>query len=192
MDGWEFLERLKAVPDLADIPVVIVSVAPNLEHGVALGATRVLQKPCTQEALRAALAGIVATGGAALCTVLVVDDNPQAVELLAGQLEGCECRLLRAFGGREALEAVRRERPDLILLDLLMPDLSGFEVIERLKADPATAAIPVIVVTAKDLSAEERAALNGSVRRIVAKSALEPRDFVAEVRRALRRPGPQG
>jgi signal transduction histidine kinase/DNA-binding response OmpR family regulator len=192
MDGWEFLERLKAVPDLADIPVVIVSVAPNLEHGVALGATRVLQKPLTKQALRAALAGIVAAGGTAPCTILVVDDNPQAVELLAGQLAGSECRLLRAYGGREALEAAHRERPDLILLDLLMPDLSGFEVIERLKGDPATAAIPVIVITAKDLSAEERATLNGSVRRIVAKSTLEPQDFVAEVRRALRRPGPQG
>ena len=187
MDGWELLERLRQQDELADIPVVIVSVAPNLEHGVALGATRVLQKPFSKEELSSALAGII-PARAGSSTVLIVDDNPQAVELLASYLEGSECRVLRAYGGREAIEAARRARPDVILLDLVMPDLSGFEVVERLKAEAATAAIPVIVVTSKDLSAEERSALSGSVERIEAKSGLEAKDFTGEVRRAMQRP----
>ncbi|MFZ5556464.1 MAG: response regulator [Pseudomonadota bacterium] len=187
MDGWEFLERLKADPALAHIPVVIVSVAGNLEYGIALGATRVLQKPFSKAELQATLAGIVPLAPAgASGTVLIADDNPQAVELLAGYLADANCRLLRAYGGREAIEAAQRQRPDLILLDLMMPDVSGFDVVARLKADPATAAIPVVVVTAKDLTAEDRAALNGSVERIVAKAGIEAKDFVAEVRRALR------
>ena len=193
MDGWQFLERLKADRELANIPVVIISVADNLEHGLALGATRVLHKPFSEEELHAALAGVVAPGGGdGSRKVLIADDNAQAVEVLAGYLSRANYRLLRAYGGREAIEAASRARPDLILLDLVMPDLSGFDVVQRLKAHSSTAAIPIVVVTAKDLTAEERATLNGSVQRIVEKNALEAKDFVAEVRRALRQPGAQG
>ena len=95
--------------------------------------------------------------------------------------------MLRAYDGREAIEAAQRALPDLILLDLLLPEVSGCDVLERLKSIAATADIPIIVVTAKDLTAEDRAALNGHVARAVAKATFDGDNFVNEVRRAMYR-----
>jgi PAS domain S-box-containing protein len=190
MDGWEFLSRLKANSDLAGTPIVIVSIAETAERGLALGATRVLQKPFSRGELRAVLSGIIPTGRpGAPGTVLVVDDNPRAVELLATCLAG-DYRVLRAYGGLEAVTAAQRSLPGLILLDLLMPDLNGFDVIARLNEEARTAAIPVIVVTAKDLTDEDRAVLNRSVARIIRKTDLSASDLAAEVRRILQSAGP--
>ena len=186
MDGWQFLSRLKAHSDLAGTPVVIVSIAETVDQGIALGATRVLQKPFSRGELRTALSGIIPSGRpGSPGTVLIVDDNRQAVDLLATCLAGTDCRILRAYGGVEAVSAAQRAIPDLILLDLLMPDLNGFDVIARLKADERTAGIPVIVVTAKDLTDGDRAALTGSVSRIIPKTTLAASDLAAEVRRIL-------
>jgi CheY-like chemotaxis protein len=117
--------------------------------------------------------------------VLVVDDDPQAVELLALRLFGLAGTVLRAYGGREAIDAARRERPDVIVLDLLMPGVSGFDVVDALKDSPGTAGIPILVVTAAQLSAEHRASLAGSVMTIMAKASLDREAFVGEVRRAV-------
>jgi CheY-like chemotaxis protein len=103
-------------------------------------------------------------------TVLVIDDDAKAVELLAGQLRQCDYAVLRAFGGREGIDLARRHRPHLIALDLEMPEVSGFDVVEALKGDPATAQIPIVVVTAKDLTAAERSQLNGHIHEIVGKA----------------------
>jgi signal transduction histidine kinase/DNA-binding response OmpR family regulator len=188
MDGWEFLERLQSDRDLAGVPVVIVSIAAGLEFGLALGATRVLQKPFTKLELQAALAGLVPPcPQSAHGTVLIVDDNAQAVELLAGYLAGTGYHVLRAYGGKEAVRTARTARPDLVLLDLMMPDTSGFDVVAQLKSDAATDDIPIVIVTAKDVTAEDRSALNGSVERILAKTGMARHDLVAEVRRALHR-----
>ena len=187
MDGWEFMRRVKASPDLADIPVVIISISDDLDHGISLGATRVLQKPFSSAELAAALAGIGIAGVAGKpVTLLIVDDNPQAVELLAGYLAGRNYNVLRAYGGREAIETAQRVLPDLILLDLMMPEVSGFDVVERLKAQPQTAGIPIVVVTAMDLTPEDRAALNGRVLRVVEKTRFDGGNFINEVHRAVR------
>ena len=188
IDGWEVLERLKASPRLAGIPVVIISIAPDLEHGISLGATRMLQKPLTRDELVDALrdAGVVAQTGQP-ATVLIVDDNPAAVELLATHLAALGVRVLRAYGGREAIDAARRLRPDLILLDLMMPDVSGFEVVEVLKSRPDTAAIPILVITSKQLTAEDRAALNGHAMQVMQHASFSGESFTREVRRALQR-----
>ena len=120
----------------------------------------------------------------ALC-VLVVDDDPNAVELIAVRLEGVATRVTRAFGGRDAIAAVQADRPDLIVLDLMMPDMNGFEVIEALNADPASAGIPIIVVTAKRITVVDRERLRRSVTAIMEKGQFNREHLTREVRRAM-------
>jgi len=187
MDGWEFLARLKQVPALARIPVVIISIVADQSKGYALGAAAVLQKPFSRKELYDALIDIglfPITEGAAL-KVLVVDDDPKAVELIAIRLEGLASTVLRAYSGREAIELARRELPDLIVLDLMMPDVNGFEVVEVLHQQLDTARIPMLVITAKQITAADLAELNGFVSAIMDKVEFDPLRFIAEVRRAV-------
>jgi PAS domain S-box-containing protein len=186
MDGWEFMRRLKAEPKLADTAVVIITISPDLERGLALGARRVLHKPFAREELVAALAGLVAARpDGAPARVLVADDNVQAVELVAATLEAEGYRVLRAYGGAEAIEAARSARPDLVILDLMMPGVSGFDVAHALRESEETARIPILVLTAKDLTAEDHDRLNGSVSAILAKASFSRSELLAELRRAL-------
>ena len=108
-------------------------------------------------------------------TVLVVDDDPSAIDLLAAQLRQNRYAVLRAQGGRAGIELARRHRPDLIALDLEMPEVNGFDVVEALKSRPDTARIPIVVVTAQNLSAAERDRLNGHISEIVGKSQFSRR-----------------
>ncbi|MDQ6633336.1 MAG: response regulator, partial [Gemmatimonadota bacterium] len=187
LDGWELLGRLKELPDLRRIPVVIISILPDHSKGFALGAAAVMQKPISRRELSEALVQIglspLATGQT--LKVLVVDDDPKAVELVAVRIKGLASTVLRALGGREAIDIARRELPDLILLDLMMPEVNGFDVVEALNADPATARIPVVIVTAKKITADDRTRLNGYVTTIVEKAGFDSGRFTAEVRRAM-------
>lgn len=117
--------------------------------------------------------------------MLVVDDNVQAVKLVAELLEREGYQALRAYGGAEAIRAAREARPDLVVLDLMMPGVSGFEVARALRASEHTARIPILVLTAKDLTPEERARLNGAVSAILRKSEFSHDDLLAELRRAI-------
>ena len=114
-----------------------------------------------------------------------MDDDPKAVELIAVRILGLASTVLRAYGGREAIETARRELPDVILLDLMMPDVNGFDVVEALKLRADTARIPILVVTAKEITAEDRAKLNGYVAAIMEKADFDRERFTAEVRRAM-------
>jgi len=186
MDGWQFMRRLKADPKLADTPVVIITASKDRDHGVALGARRVLHKPFVRAELMVALAGMVdARPGRELARVLVVDDNVKAVELLATVLEAEGYRVLRAYGGAEAIEMARRAPPDLVILDLMMPEVSGFEVARALREMEHTARVPILVLTAKDVSAEDHARLKGDVSAILAKANFSASELLAELRRAL-------
>jgi CheY-like chemotaxis protein len=119
-----------------------------------------------------------------------VDDDPKAVELIAVRIVGLASTVLKAYGGREAIETARRERPDLVVLDLMMPDVNGFDVVEALKERPETAGIPILVVTAKQITDEDRDRLNGYVMTIMEKAAFDTQRFTAEIRRAMAgRPG---
>jgi CheY-like chemotaxis protein len=186
MDGWEFLARIKQVPALARIPVVIISIVADQNRGYALGAAAVLQKPFSRKELYDSLVdiGLFPIQEGRALKVLVVDDDPKAVELIALRLEGLATTVLRAYGGSEAIEIARRELPDLIILDLMMPGVNGFEVVEVLHKHADTAPIPVLVVTAKHITTADLAELNGFVAAIMDKVALDPRRFIAEVRRA--------
>jgi CheY-like chemotaxis protein len=107
------------------------------------------------------------------------------VDLIALHIQGLASTVLRAYGGREAIDIARRELPVLIVLDLMMPDVNGFDVVEALRLRPDTARIPIMVVTAKQITAEDRAKLNGYVSTIMEKSGFDPDGFLAEVRRAM-------
>ena len=186
MDGWDLLAQLK-LPDSASahIPVVIVSIVADVRKGFSLGASAVLQKPVSREELLGALVDAGVAGARPVSTVLIVDDDPKAAELLATYLKGPSYRVLRAHGGIEGIETARREQPDLIVLDLMMPEVSGFDMVEMLKDSPGTAAIPIVVVTAKTLTAQDKATLNDLVAVVLQKATFNHGRFVNEVHRAL-------
>lgn len=187
MGGWEALQNLKTEPRLAAIPVVICSVVADQERGYTLGAARVLQKPIAQDVLVAAVHALgLGAAGRKQFTVLVVDDDRKAVELVAKQLRGSGAQVVRAYGGREAIATARQVLPDLVVLDLMMPNVNGFDVVEALKARPETAQVPILILTAKEIDPGDRKRLNGYVEKIVSKVRFEPEEFLREVRRALR------
>ena len=188
MDGWEFLARIKETPDLRRVPVVIISIVADSTKGFSLGAAAVMQKPISRQELIDAIADIgllpLTTGD--LRSILIVDDDPVAVELIAERVQGLASTVLRAYSGREAVEIARRELPDVIVLDLMMPDVSGFDVVAQLHEQPDTARIPTLIVTARQVSRDDRARLNGYVTAILEKADFGPRQLTDEIRRAMR------
>jgi len=187
MDGWDFLGRVKQVPELRSIPVVIMSIAADSNRGLSLGAAAVIQKPVSRLELYNALVGLglfPQPKGKEL-TVLIVDDDPKAVENIALRVSGIAGNVLRAYGGHEAIEIARRELPDVIVLDLMMPGVNGFDVVAALNERQETADIPVLVVTAKDITAEDRQRLTRYVATIMEKDEFDAEVFSSEVRRAL-------
>jgi CheY-like chemotaxis protein len=177
------------MPDLRHIPVVIISIVADPGKGFSLGAAAVLQKPMSRHELYDALVGLGLfpfVGGQGL-KALVVDDDPVALELISAHIQGLASTVLRAHGGREAIEIARRELPDVIVLDLMMPDMDGFGVAEALNEHPETARIPILVVTAKDITSADRAKLSRYVTTIVDKIEFDPDRFRTEVRRAMLR-----
>jgi CheY-like chemotaxis protein len=187
MDGWDFLTCIKQVPSLRRIPVVIISIAADRTKGFSLGAAAVLQKPVSRLELYESLVdlGLVPVRPGQALKVLVVDDDPKAVEVTAVRVEGLASTVLRAYGGQEAIDAARKELPDVIVLDLMMPEVTGFDVVEALKEYPDTARIPILVVTAKRITNEDRAKLNGHVMTIMDKGHFDSVHFLTEVRRAM-------
>ncbi|MDP9268054.1 MAG: response regulator [Acidobacteriota bacterium] len=187
MDGWEFLGQIKHIPELARVPVVIISIVADRNKGFALGAAAVMQKPISRQELYGSLVdlGLFPVAPGKTLRVLVVDDDPKAVELIAVRIVGLAGTVLRAYGGCEAIEIARRELPDLIVLDLLMPDVNGFDVVDALKEQLATASIPILVVTAKQVTADDRSKLNSCVSTIMEKASFDGDRFAQEVRRAM-------
>jgi PAS domain S-box-containing protein len=186
VDGWEFLARLKHIPDLNRIPVVIISILADRTRGFALGAAAVMQKPISRNELFDLLVELgISPERRASLRVLVVDDDSTAVELTALRLTELGAKVLRAGGGAEAIELAKHELPDLIVLDLMMPDVGGFEVVAALNQHPETTSIPILVLTAKEVTAEDRALLNGHVTAIMGKAAFDVAAFGVEIRRAM-------
>jgi len=189
MDGWELLSQLRSIASLARVPVVVISGYVDPAMALTAGASAILQKPVSRTELIASLDGIgLGHDPTRSRTVLVVDDDPRAVEVVAAFLPCPAYVLLRAYGGGEAIALAQRLRPDLVLLDLMMPDITGFDVVEALRRDPSTVHIPILVVTAKPIGPEDRQALDhepGGAITIVDKAGFDRPGFLAEVRRAL-------
>jgi len=163
------LTALKSDPALAGIPVVMVTITSDRTLAYALGATDFLTKPIERERLRAVLRRLDFDCRLVPCRALVVDDDPANRKVLRSVLEKEAWIVAEAEDGRAALAAVADKTPDLILLDLMMPNMDGFEFAERLHRDVRFRTIPIVVITAKDLTDEDRRRLNGSVLRVVRK-----------------------
>jgi CheY-like chemotaxis protein len=189
MHGWEFLQRLREHSALADLPVVIIAGVADTNDALNHGASAGLQKPVSRAELKATLKNLgLQPGPDRIHTVLVVDDDKEAVEMIAGFLPEPAYKVVRAYSGTDALALVQRVRPDLILLDLTMPVMDGFEVVAALHRNPDTAHIPIVVVTARQITATDRAALHripGRTVEIVEKAGFDRVRFIEQVRRAL-------
>jgi len=184
--SWNLLQELKQNPATKDIPVFVVTVVENQSKAMALGATAFHAKPIDRAWL---LNQLQATLDRHEGQILMVDDDEIARYLLRGLLAGSGHRLLEAQGGVEGLRVARLSKPNLIILDLSMPDLSGFEVLETLKRDPETREIPVVIYTSQSLDSEERARLQDAVdivpKGASSREAAETRFAEAMVRAGL-------
>jgi CheY-like chemotaxis protein len=154
--SWQLLQELKQNSSTRDIPVFVVTVVENEAKAIALGATAFHAKPIDRAWLLAQLeTTLVRERG----QILIIDDDEISRYLLKGVLGNGGYRLLEARGGNEGLRLAKKSKPDLIILDLSMPDLSGFEVLDQLKMDPKTQQIPVVIYTSQRLDSKERARL---------------------------------
>jgi PAS domain S-box-containing protein len=176
MDGWSVLRALKADPVLCEIPVVMLTMLDDEAKGYSLGATDFLVKPVDRDQLRSVVARYYAPE--APSTALLIDDDPAVRETLSNALSTTGWQVEAAENGRAALDRMATCRPTLILLDLMMPVMDGFDFLVELHANPEWREIPVIVLTAKDLTAEDRRILSGRVEQIVAKDAWSHEQLV--------------
>ncbi|MCO4745717.1 MAG: response regulator [Proteobacteria bacterium] len=183
IDGWMTLGRLKSDPMLADIPVVMITMVSEEARGYALGATDYLTKPIQRDALSRVLGRYRCAHPP--CPVLVVEDEPDIRDVLARSLIRENWAVATAANGREALERVAENLPELILLDLMMPEMDGFQFIVELRKNPLWRNIPVVVLTAMDLSANDHARLSGHVGRILLKGSYDRETLLAHVRDAV-------
>ncbi|MEK7684453.1 MAG: response regulator [Verrucomicrobiota bacterium] len=181
MDGWAVLSALKADPDLENIPVIMVTLLDDKNMGFALGATDYLTKPIDRQRLMAVLHKYQRE--ALPQTVLLVEDDVPTREMLHRSLEKAGWCVTAAENGRVALERVAEKMPALILLDLMMPEMDGFEFMHELRRQPAWQQIPVIVVTAKDITDDDRRRLHGHVNEILQKGSYTTEELLREIRR---------
>jgi signal transduction histidine kinase/DNA-binding response OmpR family regulator/ligand-binding sensor domain-containing protein/protocatechuate 3,4-dioxygenase beta subunit len=180
MDGWAVLAALKADPATADIPVIMLTIVDDKQIGFALGAADYFTKPIDWNRLSAALQKYRRTTGQQ--TVLIVEDEEQTREMLRRALTKEAWRVLEAENGRVALEKLNGQVPALILLDLMMPEMDGFEFMQELRKRPDCRQVPVVVITAKDITEDDRRRLNGQVARILQKSGLSMEELVGQIR----------
>ena len=171
-DGWEVLAELKSLPEVKDIPVVILSVVENRPFGLNLGAVEYFVKPVNKEQLIKSVRNVMAKTAREhkTMTILVVDDEPQTVEMLTSHLRAEGFTVLQAYGGKQGIDLAIEKQPDAIILDLIMPEVSGFDVVQRLQAHPEAREIPILIFTAKHLAAEDRQRLTSHVQAISLKS----------------------
>ncbi|MEO7251050.1 MAG: response regulator, partial [Arenimonas sp.] len=188
-ESWDILLRVREDKLLSQVPVVIIDGSADNNMAMNGGAAAVLQKPVSRAQLNASMASLgLQPTEERTHTVLIVDDDKKNVEVLAAFLPTPAYAVVRAYGGAEAITLARRLRPDLILLDLMMPEVSGFDVVEALQRRYETARIPILVVTAKDINTQDRDAFSnnsGNVIHVFEKAGFNRVRFVAEVRRAL-------
>jgi len=187
VDGWEVITRLKSDDITSGIPIVVVSVVDNPELGMSLGAIDYFVKPVDARLLvnRLNQFKLERTPGKDEIRVLVVDDEPANRMWLAKTLEPAGFIVVPAAGGREAIELAKSTRPDFVLLDLMMPEVNGFDVVEALRADEATRDVPIMVLTASNLSEADKRLLNGRVSQILSRGSMANSDIVGLLKRVV-------
>jgi signal transduction histidine kinase/DNA-binding response OmpR family regulator len=172
IDGWEVLAQLKADPQTAAIPVVVVSMLDERGRGFALGAAEYLVKPVGKDPLLAALHRAAAIPERQH-TVVAIDDDFRAIELVRASLEPEGWTVLGAATGQEGLALIRERKPSAVLLDLLMPGMDGFEVVEALRADPDTKSVPVVILTSKSMTQQDKERLQGRITYVARKTEFD-------------------
>jgi signal transduction histidine kinase/DNA-binding response OmpR family regulator len=182
LNGWDLLAELKGDPATSAIPVVIVSMVDEQGAGFALGAAEYLVKPVDRTRLIDALARCAVTPRDRP-TLVAIDDDPVDLDLLEAVLAPEGWAVVRATAGEEGVRVVRRERPDLVILDLLMPDVDGFAVVEQLRADPVVEDVPIVVLTSKDMTRADHERLAGQISYLAQKGTFQPAELVDLVAR---------
>lgn len=187
LDGWEVLTHLKQDESTRSIPVIVISVVDNPDLGIALGAVDYFVKPVPAKDLITRLRRFKfsANGEREKTQILVVDDERANREWLTEVLEPAGFGVISAVGGREAIELAKTRKPDLVLLDLMMPDVSGFDVVEALRSDMTTSKTPIMVLTAKDLTDADKRQLNGRVSSILQRGSTGAADLIGMLRQVV-------
>jgi len=180
MDGWSVLRALKADPGLREVPVIMVTMVDDKTRGYSLGATDYLTKPVDREMLLQMLSRYHPAEQHR--TVMLVEDDDDTRKMMSRTLDKAGWVVTEAGNGREALDQLALETPRLILLDLMMPVMDGFDFLLEMRANPEWQDIPVIVLTAKDLTDEDRRVLSGRVEQVVAKGACSREHLMNLVR----------
>jgi CheY-like chemotaxis protein len=191
LDGWTVLAAIKGDPALANIPVVLMSIIDEKSRGYALGAADYLVKPVDRTKLLETLTRICGTAGG---RVLLVDDDQTVRRGVRQSLEPIGWKVTEAENGQVAVNSLIAARPDVIILDLMMPKMDGFEFLDELRSRLDWHDIPVVVITAKDLTDEDRDRLNGGVERIIQKSDRDEmlRQLSRELARCVKRQTREG
>ncbi|HWS87842.1 MAG TPA: response regulator [Pyrinomonadaceae bacterium] len=192
MDGWRVLQAMRADPRLASIPVIVCSIVDNRPLGYSLGASDYILKPVDPQTLTDTLDRVSVRGGpdgeagGGEGYVLVVDDEHGVRELMTTALRHAGFNARSAPSGETALKMVGQQRPRAVLCDLMMPNgMSGFEFIARLRSDPETAGVPVIVVTGRDVTHEDRRLISGEIAEVIRKGELLLSDVASRLRETL-------
>jgi len=182
MDGWTVLAHLKSDPETADIPVIMLTIVDNKNLGFAMGAAEYLTKPIDRDRLSTVL---LRYRRERENVALVVEDEPDSREVMRRMLESEGWEVREARNGREALEELGRGVPSIVVLDLMMPEMDGFQFLDELHGKKEWKDLPVLVVTAKELTAEDRARLNGHVDRVLQKGSYQKDELIEQVGRMV-------
>jgi CheY-like chemotaxis protein len=187
-DGWQVMQDLKGIRATSDIPIIIISVVDDQSLGFSMGAVGYLVKPIDKQQLVYTLKKVELEGKAedALPSVLIIDDSPEDLRMMEIMLSSEGFGVLKASDGAEGIAKATEEHPDLIVLDLLMPGMSGFDVVKALQEQPETRNIPIIICTVKELTAEDRETLNSKVKSIVQKGEDAKAHLLEAVRKMER------
>jgi two-component system, NtrC family, sensor kinase len=183
LDGWSVLAALRQDPELADIPVIMITIVDEQRRGIALGAAGYLTKPIDRERLHRLISRFRAPSRPT--RVLLVEDDAVQRERMGGWLEGPKWIVREAANGREALNRLQEGKPDVMLLDLMMPEMDGFAVVAALQKEAGWRDIPVIVITSLDLDAKDRERLNAGVQFVLVKERFQPADLIERIRRLV-------
>jgi GAF domain-containing protein/DNA-binding response OmpR family regulator/tetratricopeptide (TPR) repeat protein len=184
-DGWQVLHDLKSDPATTNIPIILLTIVDKKALGMRLGAAAYLLKPLNPAEVLSTLRKVIKPKAQERIHVLTVDDDPHIAEMLSQQLPESEFRLESALDGEAGLAAIEAEHPDVILLDIMMPKLDGFGVIERLREKAETRELPIIVISAKELTDEETERLRESVVLIMRKQGFDSEKLAEEIKHAV-------
>jgi len=183
IDGWEIIQRLKSNPQTKGIPVIFCSIMADKKRGFSLGASEYLVKPVRDEDLIRALNRLNGT----IKNILVIDDNPRDAELVGRFLTNRGYNIKLAYSGMEGINQIKKYNPGMIIVDLMMPDIDGFAVIEEVKRDPITKDIPIIVISAKDITADDKKRMNGYIEGLISKGFLSEEELIGQVMNAFKK-----